>query len=107
MMDGQRARRLKCGSPIGRIVDEAGDAMQYTCIGLMLGYITKMPPSLLCLGHCFVNLPQYCMEMSFKLSGNLVMTVGDDLGPVEVEVIIASIFMLAGVFGNTGLDKPI
>lgn len=73
----------------------------------MLGYITKMPPSLLCLGHCFVNLPQYCMEMSFKLSGNLVMTVGDDLGPVEVEVIIASIFMLAGVFGNTGLDKPI
>ena len=25
MMDGQRARRLKCGSPIGRIIDEAGD----------------------------------------------------------------------------------
>jgi phosphatidylglycerophosphate synthase len=27
MMDGQRARRMKCGTPIGRIVDEAGDAI--------------------------------------------------------------------------------
>jgi len=24
-MDGMRARRLKCGTPIGRLVDEAGD----------------------------------------------------------------------------------
>ena len=26
-MDGQRARRLKCGTPLGRIIDEAGDVM--------------------------------------------------------------------------------
>ena len=39
MMDGQRARRLKCGSPIGRIVDEAGDAYQYTFVALIMGYI--------------------------------------------------------------------
>jgi len=25
MFDGARARRLKCGTPIGRIIDEGGD----------------------------------------------------------------------------------
>jgi len=67
-----------------------------------------MPPGILCLGHCMVNLPQYCMEMGFKLSGNLKITAaGDDLGPVEVEVIITTIFLLAGFFGISGIDKPI
>jgi len=27
MMDGQRAKRLKCGTPIGRIIDEGGDGV--------------------------------------------------------------------------------
>jgi len=27
IMDGQRARRLKCGTPIGRIIDESGDSV--------------------------------------------------------------------------------
>ena len=44
MMDGQRAKRLKCGTPIGRIIDEAGDAMVYTWAAHILGYVINLPP---------------------------------------------------------------
>jgi len=42
IMDGQRARRLKCGTPIGRIIDEAGDSVQYTLISVVMGYALKL-----------------------------------------------------------------
>ena len=41
-MDGQRARRLKCGTTIGRIIDEAGDSVQYTLISVVMGYALKL-----------------------------------------------------------------
>lgn len=50
-MDGARARRLKAGSPIGRIVDEAGDLMIYTNIAVIVGYIVKVPPGILCMSY--------------------------------------------------------
>lgn len=107
MMDGQRARRLKCGSPIGRIVDEAGDAMQYSVIALVLGYITKIEPGWLCLGYAIINLPMFCMEMSYMMCGTLKITANDDLGPIEVEIIVATIFLAAGFFGISGLEHSV
>jgi phosphatidylglycerophosphate synthase len=71
MMDGQRARRLKCGSPIGRIIDEAGDAYQYTFVAMIMGHIVKLPPGWLTLSYGLINLPMYSMEMKYIFTGNL------------------------------------
>jgi hypothetical protein len=103
MMDGQRARRLKCGSPIGRIVDEAGDAYQYTWLALIVGYILKMPPGWLTLSYGLINMPMYSMEMKYIFTGTLTITQGE-IGPVEIELLFAVIFGAAAIFGVSGMD---
>lgn len=105
--DGIRARRLKCGSPLGRIVDEAGDSMNYSLMALILLYIVKMPPGWLTLGIAIINMPMFCMEMSFTLTGSLNINANDDLGPVEVELIISLIFLVAGIFGVEGMNSTL
>jgi phosphatidylglycerophosphate synthase len=108
MMDGQRARRLKCGTPIGRIVDEAGDAVQYTWVAFMVGYVMREAPGWLTLSFGLINLPQYSMEIKFIMTGKLSITAGGDgVGPVEIEVLFALIFLLAGIFGVDGLGNPV
>lgn len=57
IMDGQRARRLKCGTPIGRIIDEAGDSFQYTWVAFIMGYLVKVQPGWLCLSYALINCP--------------------------------------------------
>ena len=47
IMDGLRARRLKTGSPLGRIIDEALDMIQQACYCLWVGYIFRFD-NLLC-----------------------------------------------------------
>ena len=39
IMDGNRARRLKCGSPLGRLVDEAGDTITQSNYCVLLAFI--------------------------------------------------------------------
>ena len=36
--DGVRARRLKCGSPVGRVIDEALDFVNMSIIGTLVVY---------------------------------------------------------------------
>jgi phosphatidylglycerophosphate synthase len=110
IMDGQRARRLKCGTPIGRIVDEAGDSYQYTFVAFIMGYIVKIPPGWLCLSYGLVNLPMYTMEMRFILAGNLKITAGNgqfDIGPVELEMIFTTIFLMAAFFGTQNIEDTV
>lgn len=71
MMDGARARRLKAGSPIGRIVDEAGDLMIYTNIAILSGYMMRAPPGPLCLGYGMINLTSFAMEINYIITGKL------------------------------------
>ena len=59
IMDGQRARRLKCGTPLGRIIDESGDNFIYTWSALIIGYIVKVEPGWLCLSYGLILLPAY------------------------------------------------
>ena len=56
-MDGQRARRLKCGTPIGRIMDEAGDPFQYTWIAILLGHVFRFAPGFSASLILFINIP--------------------------------------------------
>lgn len=108
MMDGQRARRLKAGSPIGRIVDEAGDLTIYSLFALFGGYILKAKPGLMCLSFATINYTAYSMEMAFIITGSFDQHAGEfDIGPVEIELILTVLFGLAGVFGYQGVDRGV
>ena len=105
IMDGQRARRLKCGSCIGRIVDEAGDVFMYTWSSIIAGYILRLPPGILNLSYASINLAIYCMEIKFTITGSLSITAAvDEFGPVEIELLITSIMLSVAYFGREGLD---
>ena len=46
--------------------------------------------------------------MKFILTGNLSITGAvDEIGPVEIELIFFIIFMIAGIFGVSGVEKPV
>ena len=97
-MDGMRARRLKCGSPLGRIIDEALDQVAYSCAALTTCYMLRVgdsPIYLLCLA--LVNVPFYAMEVKFCISKNLKIIIGE-IGPVEIELIFTLIFFITGAF---------
>lgn len=108
MMDGQRARRLKCGSPIGRIVDEAGDLMVTTWQALYGGYLMRAEPGLICFSYAFVNMIPYCMEMSFIVTGEFHQHAGEfDIGPVEIEIMLSTLWAYCGVYGYQGIYNPL
>jgi phosphatidylglycerophosphate synthase len=101
-MDGVRARRMKNGSPVGRIVDEALDTLQQACYALWLGYVFRFDNLLFELMFLMPNLIFYTMEMKYVICKNLKMIVGE-IGPVEIELLMASICISAGYFGVDGL----
>ena len=105
-MDGVRARRMKNGSPVGRIVDEALDTLQQACYALWLGYVFRFDNLLFELMFLMPNLIFYTMEMKYVICKNLKMIVGE-IGPVEVELLMASILISAGYFGIDGLQQTL
>jgi hypothetical protein len=105
-MDGIRARRLKCGSPCGRIIDEAGDTMIYSMFAVIMGYVVKVPPGWLTLGFALINIPQFAIEMNFIIDGNF-KNCEEYFGPIETELLIAVVFWSAGFLGTDGINKPI
>ena len=102
IMDGIRARRLKAGSPLGRIVDEAGDTIMQACYSMWLAYSFRFDN--LCFETVFimVNFVFYAMEMKFVMCKDLKMVVGE-IGPVEVELLLSCIIFFVAYFG--GVDS--
>jgi len=81
-MDGQRARRLKCGSPIGRIIDEAGDPFIYTWITHMIGYVLKINTGFLVAPLIYANVTSHVIEIKYIQTGKHdYMSDMDDIGP--------------------------
>jgi phosphatidylglycerophosphate synthase len=106
-MDGMRARRTKCGSPLGRIIDEAIDQLAYACISCITGYLIRVEPGIWLFSIGLVNVPFYAMEIRHYYFKDFVMIVGE-LGPVEVELIYTIIFLLTGLYiGGDGYDKTL
>ena len=106
-MDGMRAKRLKCGSPLGRVVDEAIDQMVYACLGAFIGYMLRVEPGLWIFSIGLVNLPFYAMEIRHYYCKDFIMIVGD-IGPVEVELIYSIILALSGgYFGADAYEKTL
>lgn len=104
-MDGMRARRLKCGSPLGRIIDEAHDQVAYASAGLALGFLLRIDSPKWMLSISMVNVPFYSMEIRHIICKKLNINIGE-VGPVEVELIISLIFAFSGgVYGSDIYDK--
>jgi phosphatidylglycerophosphate synthase len=103
-MDGCRARRLNCGSPFGRIIDEAGDTVVMANYSLLLAYALGYKNCYLELMFFFMNFAFYCMEVKHKVTGSLVMAVGE-ISSVEVELLIASLLIYFGYYGNELMQK--
>ena len=98
---------MKVGTPIGRIIDEAGDAMVYTWAAHILGYVINLPPGLFCLGYCALNMPMYTMEIKHLITGKLSITAGSmDIGPCEIEVILSMIIISGAVYGSPMVYSP-
>lgn len=102
VMDGMRARRLKCGTPLGRIIDEALDQVAYACISIGLFYMMRLesPIWMFCIG--FVNVPFYSMEIRHTICRHFNMIIGE-IGPVEVELIVTLVLGLSGGFFGCGV----
>ena len=86
--DGVRARRLKCGSPVGRIVDEALDIINQAVIPIMILFGCQTNTSILEYLALAGNVIFYTMEMQYVISKKLIMIEGD-YGPVENELLLS------------------
>lgn len=106
IMDGLRARRLKFGSPLGRIIDEAGDCIVMSNYSVLLAYCFVFDNKWLEVTWFFMNLLFYSMELKNKICGNLVMIVGE-ISAVEIELLLSIILALSGVYGTDWLQRPI
>eukprot|EP00347_Sterkiella_histriomuscorum_P006704 403351756 len=107
VMDGMRARRLKCGSPLGRIIDEALDQVSYACVGSAIGYMLRLETPLWMCAFSLINVPFYSMEIKHTVCRHFKMIIGE-IGPVELELVFTIIFGLTGsVFGIEVFDLKI
>jgi phosphatidylglycerophosphate synthase len=102
IMDGLRARRLRTGGPLGRIIDEALDMIQQGCYCLWLGYLFRFDNLAFEFIFVMANIVFWTMEMKFILCKDLVLNVGE-IGPVEYELALSIMIFLGGFFGNDGL----
>lgn len=95
-LDGIRARRLKCGSPLGRMVDEGLDLYFYANFAGFLLWMLQPGPNFWVLFLGLVNLPFHTAEIKFYITKSLNFIV-DELGPIEVEFIFGTIVTVSGL----------
>ena len=75
---------------------------------LILGYTSKVGPEWLTLGYGLINLVMYSMEVTYLITGALVINMElVEIGPVELELGLTLVILGAGVFGNTCMIKPV
>lgn len=102
IMDGLRARRMKVGSPLGRIIDEGGDCISMSNYSVLMAYAFCFDNKYLEVVWFFMNLAFYGMELRLKITGSLVMAVGE-ISSVEVELMLSCILCLCGYYGTSCL----
>lgn len=98
-MDGLRARRLKNGSPLGRVIDEGLDPIAYLHAINLLTWTLRLEPTYLVIFMSLVNAVNHTMEIRFVVTKNLVLNVGE-LGPNEIEYLFSAIIFFGGLYPN-------
>ena len=104
IMDGLRARRMKVGSPLGRIIDEAGDCIVMSNYSILIAYMMCFDNKWWELIAFYMNLAFYGEEIRYKITSQLVLAVGQ-LSAVEIEIIVASSLFFGGYYGSESLQK--
>jgi phosphatidylglycerophosphate synthase len=106
IMDGMRARRTRCGSPLGRIIDEGGDMVTQACYCVLIAYCFGVQDSILEFAFIQINITFYFMEMRQVMTGKLVL-IQDEIGPVEIELMLTLVLFSVGYFGPGLYQSPI
>ena len=100
ILDGLRARRLKVGSPLGRLIDEGGDAVTMGNYCVLLAYVLNLQmPGAELLIYLSLNFVFYAMEIKYILTGDLIMSTGD-ISDVELELVFSIIMIIHAIFGR-------
>lgn len=73
IMDGNRARRLKCGSPLGRLIDEGGDTITMSNYCALFAYAVQFQHPIFEVIIFSLNFIFFMMELKFTITGKLVM----------------------------------
>ena len=73
IMDGNRARRLKCGSPLGRLIDEGGDCITMSNYCALFAYACQFQHPLFEVIIFSLNFIFFMMELKFTITKKLVM----------------------------------
>lgn len=105
IIDGVRARRLKCGSPLGRIIDEGLDLVAYSGIANTALWMVRPASKTSFLVFSLVNLP-FCTTEIRHYAINKLQFVVDELGPVEIELIFSLIIGISGLFAEPFYNNP-
>ena len=105
MVDGARARRVGCGSPLGRLIDECGDVIVMSCYSVLVAYCLNFDNIIL--EGCFLYLAIgfYGVELKTVVyPGQVDMIVADGLiSPVEIELVLTSVMCSTVFFGTEWL----
>lgn len=104
--DGCRARRLKVGSPLGRVIDEAGDLLSQTHCSIIIALAVGVDNVYAEMLFFMLNICFYAIELNHKIKGKLTMVIGE-LGPVEIELLEFILVLYLGYHGNSFLQKPV
>lgn len=106
IMDGNRARRLKVGSPLGRLIDEGGDTITESNMCVLLAYAWILNNPFFEIVFFSFEYIFFSMEVRNVVTGKLVMQI-DELSPVELEIIFSITCWLLGYYGRDGLYKTV
>ena len=106
IMDGCRARRLKVGSPLGRIIDEAGDLIVMSNYSLMMAYM-------FCFDNIYLEIVWFYLamvvagdEIRFKVTKELVMLVGE-ISVVEIQLFLCICMWVTSYYGSEVLQLTV
>ena len=106
ILDGIRARKAKCGSALGRVIDEAGDTICQTCYSILLAKALGWDNKILELNVFGVNTMFYICELSQLITGKLVFVTGE-IGPIEVEASVAGILFFMSRVGPETMQTTV
>ena len=101
IVDGLRARRMGCGSPLGRLIDEAGDIIIMGAYSVIIGNCMMFDNIILELCFLYMTIGFYGMELKALIfPGQIDMTIPAGISPVEIEVFLACMLWSIGIFGS-------
>lgn len=97
---------MKCGSPLGRIIDEAGDVIVISCQMIIMAHCFAYDHWLLDSTWMLETMLVYGMEMKLMICQVLDMQVGE-IGAIEFDLALSIICFVVGYNGADSVQETI